>query len=162
MRGNGNVIADGDATPSLVDGTDFGTVSVGDTVIHTFTVSNDGLGTLTISKMKLPKGFELVEDLSRTIAPGASDSFQVQIATKHAGVKEGTLSFKSNDPDERAFDFKLSGTVAAASSSSASTEGLFGDAKSQFAGLIDPLFDLQQHSSLHGDGPGPWYDFDLL
>ncbi|MGE3989844.1 choice-of-anchor D domain-containing protein [Pseudorhodoplanes sp.] len=113
VTGNGNTILDNDTTPSAVDGTDFGTVAVGATATQTFTVNNTGDGVLTISKMKLPKGFVLVEGLSATIASGGSDTFTVRMDTAKAGVKSGTITFTTNDPDETPFNFNLTGNVGA-------------------------------------------------
>jgi hypothetical protein len=157
VSGDGNAIPDGDTTPSVTDRTDFGTAAVGDTVIHTFTVTNSGLAALTVSKLALPKGYILVEGLSSTIAPGASDTFQVQLGTKQAGLKAGTLTIKTNDIDETVFNFKLSGLVTAASSFSALTTGL-DDAMTAFDGAADPQYDLQQNGAHRGN----WHDFDLV
>lgn len=145
VTGNGNAIPDGDTTPSDTDGTDFGTVTAGDTVIHTFTVSNTGLAALTVSKLTLPKGYVLVEELSPSIAAGGSDTFQVQLGTQHAGVKSGMLSIKTNDPEAAVFDFKLSGTVEPPPSALFTSE----------ADLAHNAIDLAVDS-------GNWRDFDLL
>jgi riboflavin synthase alpha subunit len=122
VTGNGNAILDNDTTPTTVDGTDFGTVEVGDTVTQTFTVNNTGAGVLSISKLKMPKGFVLTEGLSSTIASGGSDTFTVRIDTAKAGLKTGTLTFTTNDPDETPFNFNFSGNVIAASASTTAPE----------------------------------------
>lgn len=158
VLGNGNAIPDGDRTPSIIDGTDFGTVTVGDTVIQTFTVTNDGLAALNISKLKLPKGYILVEGLSSTIAPGASDTFQVQLGTNKAGLKTGMLTIRTNDIDEAVFNFKLSGLVTAASSFSAMATGAPDDAMTLFDGAASQPFDLEQLTAQHVN----WHDFDLV
>ncbi len=132
VMGNGVAIADGDKTPSLADDTDFGTAAVGSAVVHTFTVSNDGLADLMISNLKVPKGFLLIEGLSSTIAAGASDTFAIQLNTEKAGVKAGTLSIKTDDVDAIKFDFELYGVVTPDQS----------------------MFAPQQHAGL--------YDFDLI
>jgi hypothetical protein len=140
VEGNGVVIADGDRTPSVADDTDFGTATVGGVVVHTFTVSNDGLADLKISKLKLPNGFQLVEGLPSKIGAGESDTFQVQLDTRKAGVKAGIVSIKTNDTDAVDFDFRFYGLVSP-----------------------DPLMSVsQRHASLYGDGTGFLSDFDLL
>jgi hypothetical protein len=149
VTGNNKVIRNKDKTPSAADGTNFGTVSVGDTVVHTFTVSNDGLAALTISKLKLPKGFVLVEKLSSTIAAGGSDSFQIQLNTNKSGSKAGKVEIKTNDIDQGEFLFAVSGVVTRESSSSASA--------STMADTLPVMADV-----LSATQPGHWHDFDLL
>ncbi|WP_428530655.1 choice-of-anchor D domain-containing protein [Pseudorhodoplanes sp.] len=111
VRGNGVSIADGDLTPDLADHTGFGTVGVGSVLTRTFTVANDGSQTLTIAKLKIPKGFALTEGLSASLAPGATDTFTVSIDTKKVGVKTGEITFTTNDANEGAYNFALSGNV---------------------------------------------------
>src|SRR5437588_6143099 len=48
VQGNGNSIADGDTTPQATDGTDFGTVSLGNALSHTFTILNTGTSPLNL------------------------------------------------------------------------------------------------------------------
>ncbi len=140
VEGNGVAIADGDRTPSVADNTDFGTASVGGVVVHTFSVTNEGLADLAISRLKMPKGFQLVEGLPATIGAGETDTFQVQLDTRKAGVKQGTLKIKTNDPDASHFDFKLYGLVSP-------------DPSSSFA---------HAHTSHYGDGTGFLNHFDLI
>src|SRR6185369_8613619 len=106
-------IADGDATPSGTDGTDFGTVLQGATVDRVFTVGNTGTAALTTSGLTLPVGFSLVEGLSASIAAGGSDSFTVRLDSSIAGTKSGQISFGTNDGDENPFNFSIAGTVTA-------------------------------------------------
>lgn len=113
VSGNGFDIADGDTTPSSSDGTDFGSVLTGATVDHVFTVSNTGTATLTTSGLTLPSGFILVEGLSGSIAPGASDTFTVRLDTSTPGTKSGQITFTDNDSDESPFNFTVTGTVTA-------------------------------------------------
>ncbi len=112
VSGNGLNIADGDSDPGMADGTSFGAAVTGDVVIHTFTVTNSGDEALSTSKLKLPKGFSLVgQTLPASIAPGASATFQVQLDTRKIGNYSGDISFKTNDADEAAFNFRISGSV---------------------------------------------------
>ena len=102
--------ADGDA-PVTARSPEPDAVVQGNRVIHTFTVTNTGSSELTTSSLKLPKGFILIEGLSSSIAAGASDTFQVMMDTSSLGKKAGQISFKTNDIDERVFNFSVSGTV---------------------------------------------------
>lgn len=156
LLGNGSVILDNDTTPGIADDTDFGTAAVGDVVTHTFTVNNTGDGVLNISKLKLPKGYVLVEGLSASIAAGGSDTFTVKLDTTKAGVKSGTVSFTTNDPDETAFNFNLTGSVVV-SVASAADETLASDQASALS-LEVVVYD----ESSATDSVSSIYDFDLL
>lgn len=93
---------------------DFGSVNQNAAApTQTFTVTNAGSGNLNIASVTVPAGFTLVEGLSSTIAPGASDTFTVRLDTTSAGAKGGDITISSNDPDEDPFNFAISGTVVA-------------------------------------------------
>lgn len=114
VLGKGVVIADGDASPATTDGTDFGTVTVGAAApTRNFTVRNDGAALLTLGTVTVPAGFTLTEGLSASLAPGASDTFTVQLDTATAGTKTGAVSFPNNDGNESPFNFSIKGIVAA-------------------------------------------------
>jgi hypothetical protein len=88
VLGNGISIAQGDATPSAADGTDFGLVAQGGTPIsRTFTVHNGGTAALTLGAVTVPTGFTLAEGLATSLAAGASDTFTVQLNTTTIGTK---------------------------------------------------------------------------
>src|SRR5690606_28959056 len=94
------------------DHTAFGTASLGGPgVVRTFTVRNDGTGELTLNGPTLPAGFTLIEPLVSSLAPGQSDTFQVQLDTLTTGAKSGQIVILSNDADEATFNFSVSGTV---------------------------------------------------
>jgi Ca2+-binding RTX toxin-like protein len=114
VTGKGVNIVDNDPTPTTTDDTAFGTALVGATVTHTFTVNNTGNGTMFTSGLTLPAGFNLVEGLSASIAPGLSDTFTVALDTSIAGSKSGQISFTNNDSNENPFNFAISGTVVGA------------------------------------------------
>ncbi|MCL5735096.1 MAG: discoidin domain-containing protein, partial [Actinobacteria bacterium] len=116
VTGNGISIADGDATPSATDHTDFGTiVQASPTVSRTFTVCNSGSATLTLGPVTVPAGFTLTEGLSGSLAPGASDTFTVRLDNATLGTKSGDVSFSTNDADENPFNFRITGVVTTAS-----------------------------------------------
>ncbi|HEX8911106.1 MAG TPA: choice-of-anchor D domain-containing protein, partial [Humisphaera sp.] len=103
-------VADGQATP-----VDFGSSSVGQAgPVVTFTVRNDGGSPLTIGAPTLPLGFALVEGLTPTLAPGATDTFQVSLSTAAQGTFSGSVSIPTNDTVRNPYDFAVSGFVAPA------------------------------------------------
>ena len=109
---NGTNIADGDASPSGSEGTDFGTVTQGTLVERVFRVDNIGTGTLTTSAPQLPPGFTVVEPLSPAITAGNFDTFTVRLDTSSTGIKNGQISFTNDDDNENPFNFEISGAVA--------------------------------------------------
>ena len=113
VTGNDIEIDDGDSTPSAVDNTDFGANLIKSVAERTFTVTNDGTEVLTLSKLKLPKGFKLApgENLASSLAPGQSDTFKIVLDTKKVGTYGGSISFKTNDANEASYDFKISASV---------------------------------------------------
>jgi hypothetical protein len=114
VEGEGISITDGDTTTSATDGTDFGSVTQGAAAIsRVFTVRNDDAGALTLGSIVVPTGFTLTDGLVSSLAPGASDTFTVQLDTATVGTKSGEISFGTSDPDENPFDFTISGTVQA-------------------------------------------------
>jgi len=76
-----------------------------------FTVRNDGTALLTLGAVSVPAGFTVTEGLTASLAPGASDTFTVQLGTATVGTNGGGLSFSTNDPNENPFNFPISGTV---------------------------------------------------
>jgi hypothetical protein len=116
VAGNGTIdIVDGDTTPSVADGTDFGIANItGGTVVHTFTIQNIGATNLTVG---LPSTTgPNAADFSVTLAPvspvipGGSTTFQVTFDPSASGPRTATLSFANNDSDENPFDFSIAGT----------------------------------------------------
>ncbi|MEH1906383.1 choice-of-anchor D domain-containing protein [Nostoc sp.] len=104
---NGTVdIADGSTTAI-----NFGDVTVGSTLIKTFTIQNIGTATLNLSNLKLPDGFSLVGTLPTSVATNGSTTISVALNTTTPGSYSGTLILNNNDSNESPFDFAISGTV---------------------------------------------------
>lgn len=109
----------------LVDGqaltsgslTDVGRIPLGSVVSKTFTVTNTGSGTLTLSLIDpaaLPPGFTLVSNFgSTTLDAGQSTQFVIQFSGSELGEYGGLLQLLSNDADEGTFDLSLRGSVEA-------------------------------------------------
>jgi hypothetical protein len=115
VLGNGNVIADGDSTPSSPDHTIFITAVQGaGGTERVFTVENIGGSTLTTSGLTVPTGFTVTEGLSANISAGGSDTFTVRLDDATLGAKSGDISFATNVTGKNPYNFAVSGEVVAA------------------------------------------------
>ncbi|GIK38685.1 MAG: hypothetical protein BroJett011_25180 [Chloroflexota bacterium] len=116
--GNGQVIADGDATPSLTDYTDFGSALLtGGQIIRSFTIGNSGTanlnltGTPRVSITGPAAGdFSVTTAPASPVAPGGTTTFQVTFDPSALGVRSATLSIANTDGDENPYDFAIQGT----------------------------------------------------
>ena len=117
LSGNSINIIDGDLLPSATDNTDFGRLAGAQT--KTFTISNAGPGTLTISDIQF-KGLNL-SDFSLVNAPvfplnllaNNNQTITVKFSPNAGGLRTATLNILSNDFDESVFDIALQATVIA-------------------------------------------------
>jgi hypothetical protein len=108
----GAVISDGDTSPVMEDGTSFVTVNQGGAASQrTYSVTNTGSADLKLGTPTLPSGFALVEGLTATLAPGASDTFTVALKTGTAGTFFGDISVGTNVTGKNPFNFKVQGSV---------------------------------------------------
>ncbi len=120
LQGNGQNIVDGDATPSIDDGTDFGNANVtGGAAVRTFTIQNSGTGTLNLSGPAPDyvqitganaSDFTVTSQPSSTIAAGNSLTFQVTFNPSAAGTRTASVTIASDDSDENPYDFGIQGT----------------------------------------------------
>ncbi len=112
VLGNGTSIPDGDTTPSTADGTDFGSVSQGETPIsRAFTVRNDGVAALALGAITVPEGYTLTDGLVSSLMSGTWDIFRVRLDTGTAGTKAGDITFTNGDSDRSPFNFRITGTI---------------------------------------------------
>jgi hypothetical protein len=112
---NGTIIADGDVTPSMADGTDYGSVRTnGVTVDHVFTVTNSGTTVLNITGVTTngtnPGDFRIVSGPSGSVAAGAKTTFTVRFDPSLLGVRSAVVHVLSDDADESDYDFAVQGT----------------------------------------------------
>lgn len=115
VQGNGSSISDGDITPGTANFTDFGSVIVGNNNSHSFTIQNNGTGTLTLSRIAFTgtnaSEFTLTgaPTLPLVIAPGGNQTINVQFTPGATGLRTATLEVNSDDADEALYDFALQG-----------------------------------------------------
>lgn len=119
VTGNSVDIADGDATTSATDHTDFGDAVVGaGTVVRTFTIRNTGAASLAVSGITLtgPNAADFaVTQLpgASVAATGGSTTFQVTFTPGVGGTRKAVLNIANDDLDENPFNFSIQGTCLA-------------------------------------------------
>jgi hypothetical protein len=114
ITGNSVTIADGDATPSIYDYTDFGWITSG-TVLRTYTIQNLGTETLTLTGTSPyvviggtnSADFSVTAIPTSTISAGGSTTFQITAAPSALGVRTATLSIANTDADENPYNFSI-------------------------------------------------------
>ena len=113
VRGLGQGISDGDATPSLSDGTDFGDViSTAGTNTNTFSIANTGNATLTISMIEITgtsAGDFVLGTTPASVPAGGTADFDVTFDPSANGLRTATVIVTSNDADEATYDFAIEG-----------------------------------------------------
>jgi hypothetical protein len=118
LVGNGLTIVDGDASPSLTDHTNFGSVAWGNSFTRTFTIQNTGTGSLNLSGASpyvviggaQASDYSITTPPSNTVAPGASTTFVVTFSPAAIGTRNATLTINNDDSDEGVYDFAITGT----------------------------------------------------
>lgn len=111
ITGNSVTIADGDATPSTSDNTDFGT---GAQISKTFTIENSGGTALTVGAISF--GGANAADFSVTSAPaasvacGESTTFTVRFIQGASGLRTATISIVNSDASENPYNFSIQAT----------------------------------------------------
>ncbi|MEM7112219.1 MAG: choice-of-anchor D domain-containing protein [Chloroflexota bacterium] len=121
VQGNGQSIADGDTTPSSVDDTDFGSITVGNSIVTTFTILNSGSSQLNLTgspNLVSVSGtnasdFAVTVDPVASIAAANTTTFEVTFTPSGAGVRVATLSIANNDADENPYNFTIQGNGTA-------------------------------------------------
>ncbi len=140
VRGNGKLIASGDPSPSALDGTFFGTLSVGGGFQDsTFTITNAGdaplalTGTPQVRITGLDAGdFTVTSPPASPIAPGDTATYTLRFDPSARGLRAATVTITNNDSNENPYTFSIQGGGVAGG-----RESLFPDAKT----LADVNFD---------------------
>lgn len=121
LLGQGQRILSGDATPTVLDGTDFGAIVLpgGAAIVRTFTVQNLGNASLSLNgtpRVQLSGADAAnfsVEMLPASSVPGpGSTTFQIRFAATTPGTKLATVTIASNDLTEPAYTLAVKGAAS--------------------------------------------------
>lgn len=106
-------IADGDVTPSLAEGTDFGNLNIhGESFSRTFLVRNTGNGTLSVASVVSDSAeFEVLPGFPTSVIPGGGEVFHIRFDPSSAGIRQAVITVTSNDPDQGSYGFLVEGTA---------------------------------------------------
>lgn len=106
------VVYNGSAKLSSFSSISFGTPVIGSAPLQkTFTIKNIGTEDLITSSAATVAPFHIVQAPVSRIAPGKSTTLVVSMSTETSGTKTGKISFATNDPAYRKFEFTLTGRV---------------------------------------------------
>jgi hypothetical protein len=109
VQGNGMVIADGDAMPSLSDHTDFGTTTIGVGFARTFTIQNTGSAPFAISSITSNNTRFAVSGAPASVAANSSATFTVTFTPTATGAQNATITVNN---DNCVYDFAVTGNGA--------------------------------------------------
>jgi CSLREA domain-containing protein len=120
VKGNGLSIADGDITPSLAKGTDFGSAAVSaGNVSNSFTIENTGGADLNLTgtapnyvTISGPDAADFTVTLQPTtpVSNGSPTTFTIQFIPSASGPRNATVNIANDDSDESLYDFAITGT----------------------------------------------------
>lgn len=112
VYGTGRFITDGDSTPSLLDGTDFGQLDPLETIQKTFTINNPGFSQLQLQPPTLTGPYSLVGGFPSLIPPRQSATFKVALASGlPGGTYPGSIAFRHNVGNGGPYNFDLKARV---------------------------------------------------
>jgi alpha-tubulin suppressor-like RCC1 family protein len=118
VTGNGVSILNGDATPGVEDGTDFGSaLAGGGTVVRTFTIQNTGLVALNLTgtpkaAVSGPHAADFVVTLqpASPVVSGGTTTFQVTFTPSASGTRTAILTIANDDTARNPYLFAIQGT----------------------------------------------------
>jgi hypothetical protein len=117
VRGNGKLIVPGDLTPSLLDGTDFGSLAVGSGARdQVFTIDNPGDTALELRGSPLVNitgphagDFTVTSPPISIIPPGGNTKFTVRFRPTVRGLRTATVSMTNNNPGANPYELAIQG-----------------------------------------------------
>ena len=118
VQGNSTSIADGDATPTTADHTDFGSTDItSGTIDRTFTIYNTGTSNLTLSGTPIvvvggthSADFTVTSQPTSPVVASGNTTFTVRFNPSATGTRSATLSIANDDTDENPYNFSIQGT----------------------------------------------------
>ena len=116
VRGNSQIIADGDVTPATADHTDFGSTGVcSGTVNRIFTINNLGNAQTNINGLSISgahaSDFSILSPPSSPLAAtSGTTNFTIVFNPSAEGLRTATISFNNQDCDEGPYNFSIQGT----------------------------------------------------
>ena len=116
VLGNQQEVANGDLTPSLLDGTDFGVVPAGGApVTRVFSIYNNGPKEVLLDQASVQgPGFEITT-MPQAVLPGyGSGSFVVRLTPILPGLTQATVRISSSSDDVTPFSYRVQADVKAA------------------------------------------------
>lgn len=126
VSASGQVITDGDNSPSEFDGTDFGVVGLSQVSTATFSIRNAGSTTLNLTGSPLVQksgtnaaDFSIGQPSASSIAPGGTVTFQLSFTPSANGLRTATVSIPNSDSSQlNPFQFAVQGTGGTVTTSS--------------------------------------------
>lgn len=118
---NITAVASGGGTLQISDGAnqlsngataDLGTVPAGTNWSKPLTVTNTGMGSLTISSVSVPSGFSVNTSLPLTIGPYQTASIVVGLTTSTAGTYSGPITITSDDANNPTYTIDVTTVVS--------------------------------------------------
>jgi uncharacterized repeat protein (TIGR03803 family) len=115
VSGNGENIANNDATPSATDHTQLGQAPVASgSITRSFTITNAGSADLTLGTVSITGAnagdFTVSTAPATTVSAGNSTTLSISFDPSATGSRVAQVTFSNNDPDENPFTFSISGT----------------------------------------------------
>lgn len=131
VQGNSTDIVSGDNTPAAGDHTDFGT---GAALSRTFTIQNQGTGTLTLGASAVTitgtnaADFSVNTQPATSVAGSGSTTFIIDFASAVASTRSAQIHINSDDLHEYEyiFDIQAVGAAACAAPTAQATTAVFG------------------------------------
>lgn len=117
VSGSNRPISNGDVTPSILDGTDFGSATAHNAQItRTFAISSTGTQALTLNGSPLVQitgaaanDFKVITEPASSLAVGTSTSLIIAFDPTQPGPRTAVVSLSSDDASAAVFTFTITG-----------------------------------------------------